>query len=160
MDFQPKEIGKAFLWVILCQLAGAIGSIATASSVSTWYQALNKPWFTPPNWVFGPMWVTIYTMIGISAYLIWKQGIQKPEVKYAMQVFGIQLLLNTLWSFVFFWLRWPMGGFFFILMVLGVVIYNAALFYEIYKPAGWLFSLYILWGSIATAVAFYVWLLN
>ncbi|MFC1454621.1 TspO/MBR family protein [Candidatus Undinarchaeota archaeon] len=155
-----QEAGKALLAVIICQMAGVVGAIATSSSVSTWYVTLNKPWFTPPSWVFGPMWITIYTMIGIAAYLIWKQGITKPEVIYAMQIFAIQLLLNTVWSFVFFWLRWPLGGFLFIVLVLAVVIYNAYLFYKIYKPAGYLFSLYILWGTFATTVALFVWLLN
>lgn len=157
---EPIEIGKALVAIAICQLAGIIGSIATASSIPSWYATLNKPWFTPPSWVFGPIWITIYTMIGIAAYLIWNRGMEKPEVKFAMQVFALQLALNTLWSFVFFWLRWPLGGFLFILLVLAVVIYNACLFYKIYRPAGYLFSLYILWGSFATAVALYVWLLN
>ena len=154
------EAGKIIGWILLAQLAGIIGSIATASSVSTWYATLAKPWFAPPNWVFGPMWLTIYTMIGIAAYLIWKQGINKPEVKFAMAVFGVQLVLNTLWSFVFFWYKSLLGGFVFILIILATVIYNAFLFYKLDKRAGYLFALYIAWGTFATIVALFVWLLN
>ena len=155
-----KEAGKIVGWVVLCQLAGVIGSVATSSSVSTWYLTLNKPWFSPPNWVFGPMWITIYTMIGIAAYLIWNKEIDNPEVKYAMQVFGVQLVLNTLWSFVFFGARSLFGGFLFIVVVLAAVVYNAHLFYRIDKRAGYLFGLYIAWGSFATMVAMFLWLLN
>ena len=154
------EAGKLMGWIVLCQLAGVVGAVATVSSVTTWYTTLAKPWFAPPNWVFGPMWITIYTMIGIAAYLIWKNGIEKPSVRFAMMVFGIQLVLNTIWSFVFFGLRWPLGGFLFILVVLATVIYNAYLFYKIDKRAGYLYGLYIAWGSFATMVALFVWLLN
>lgn len=154
------EAGKIIGWILLAQLAGIVGSIATASSVSTWYATLAKPWFAPPNWVFGPIWITIYTMIGIAAYLVWRKGIEVPEVKFAMTVFAVQLILNTIWSFVFFWYKSLLGGFVFIIIVLAVVIYNAFLFYKIDKRAGCLFGLYIGWGSFATMVALFVWLLN
>src|SRR3989339_1453671 len=90
--------------------AGAIGSFATSPSIPTWYASLNKPSFNPPNWIFGPVWTLLYVMMGIASYLIWEKGWGKPEVKVALSLFAVQLILNSLWSVLFFGMHSPLFG--------------------------------------------------
>jgi benzodiazapine receptor len=97
--------------VLFCQFAGAIGSVFTASSLENWYLLLEKPVFNPPSWIFFPVWITLYTLMGISFYLVWERGLQQQEVKKGLLIFGIQLGLNSLWSFLFFGLKSPYYAF-------------------------------------------------
>ncbi|MGB6839296.1 MAG: TspO/MBR family protein, partial [Microgenomates group bacterium] len=101
---------KLIASIIICQLAGIIGAIFTTPSISDWYAGLNKPFFNPPNWLFGPAWTLLYLLMGISLYLVWKQkgGI---EIRTALIFFTIQLGLNTLWSIIFFGMRLPSVAF-------------------------------------------------
>jgi tryptophan-rich sensory protein len=98
----------ACLAVVLA--AGGIGSLATARAIPTWYRDLAKPSFNPPNWLFGPAWTALYLMMAVAAWLVWKQGIGAPGVKLALAVFLVQLVLNALWSVLFFGLRSPLAG--------------------------------------------------
>ena len=102
---------KSFLQLILaiaiCELAGIIGTVFTMPAISGWYSTLQKPLLNPPNWLFGPVWITLYALMGIAAFLIWQHGWHKKEVKNALCIFAVQLLLNTLWSIVFFGLKTP-----------------------------------------------------
>lgn len=97
------------LSIILAQLAGLVGSFFTAPNIKSWYLFLKKPSFSPPNWIFAPVWTLLYTLMGISAFLIWEVGLQKEskkgEVKKDLIVYGIQLFINIIWSFVFFGLK-------------------------------------------------------
>jgi len=88
--------------IIVCELAGIIGSLFTTPSIPGWYAGLDKPSFNPPGWVFAPVWTALYAMMGLAAWLVYEKGFKKPEVKRALTVFAVQLLLNTLWSIVFF----------------------------------------------------------
>jgi translocator protein len=106
MNKWPKLIAS----VGICLMVGAVASQATAPAIPEWYQTLNKPFFSPPNWLFAPVWTALYISIGISWYLVWKQGWAKPEVAKAGYFFAAQLLLNFLWSFSFFGLRSPPAG--------------------------------------------------
>ena len=99
---------KLVLSIIVCQLAGFIGSFFTVSSVSSWYLTLNKPFFNPPSWLFGPVWITLYLLMGISLYIIWNKGITNNQSKIAVLIFAIQLILNSLWSIIFFGLKTPL----------------------------------------------------
>jgi translocator protein len=155
-----KEIGKLLLAIILCQLAGAIGSIFTVQNIPTWYASLNKPWFNPPNWVFGPVWITLYTMMGISAYLIWNRGISKKEVKLALGIFGVQLILNALWSIIFFGLKSPVYGIPVIALLWIFIALSIASFYRLSKPAALLLVPYICWVSFAALLNLFIWILN
>jgi translocator protein len=155
-----KEIGKLLGAILLCQLAGAIGSIFTIQNIPTWYASLNKPWFNPPNWVFGPVWITLYTMMGISAYLIWRKGIHRKDVKIALGIFAVQLILNTLWSVIFFGLKSPLYGIPVIALLWLFIALSITSFYRISKPAAILLIPYILWVSFAGILNVFIWMLN
>ena len=97
MLVKVNRVAKLIVAILVCQLAGAVGSIFTAPSISTWYVSLQKPFFTPPNWVFGPVWITLYFLMGVSAFLVWNGGFESKEVGRALSIFGVQLVLNVLW---------------------------------------------------------------
>jgi len=143
--------------VLLCQFAGVIGSVFTFNNIAAWYVSLNKPFFTPPNWVFGPVWLTLYTLMGIALYLVWQSGTSN---KQALQVFGLQLALNTLWSIVFFGAKSIALGLVVIVILWLAILWTIAKFWRIDERAGWLLVPYIVWVTIATALNAGVWLLN
>jgi len=146
--------------IVICQLAGIIGSVFTYPSIPTWYAILAKPSLNPPNWVFAPVWLLLYTLMGISAYMIWEKGISKKEVKHAIYVFSAQLILNSLWSILFFGLRSPIAGLIDIVILWGLIIATIVLFFRISKIAGYLLIPYILWVSFAVYLNFAIWILN
>lgn len=157
---EPKEIAKAIALIILCQLAGIIGSVFTFQAIPGWYADLARPDFAPPNWVFGPVWTTLYTLMGISAYLVLRKGLKRKEVRTALGVFGTQLVLNALWSILFFGLRSPFYAFIEIIVLWASIAASIALFWKISKTAGLLLIPYILWVSFAAILNFYIWMLN
>jgi translocator protein len=157
---QKVNFFKLFTSILLCQLAGAIGSVFTASSLENWYLLLEKPAFTPPSWVFFPAWVTLYTLMGISLYLVWEKGLQKQEVKTAMFIFGVQLGLNALWSFIFFGLRSPYYAFVEIILLWLAIFLTILKFRPISKIASYLLLPYILWVSFAMLLNYNIWILN
>ncbi len=105
--FQKANSFKLLASVLLCQLAGAIGSAFTASSLENWFILLERPTFSPPSWIFFPVWFTLYALMGISFYIVWEKGLQQLEVKIGLLIFGIQLGLNSLWPVLFFGLNSP-----------------------------------------------------
>jgi tryptophan-rich sensory protein len=151
---------KLILAIILCQFTGVIGSIATMPSIPTWYASLIKPSFNPPSWVFGPVWTILFTMMGISLYLIWQKGINKKEVKEAVKFFYLQLVFNCFWSIIFFGLHNPFAAFIEIIILLVLVAFVIFKFYKINKNAAFLLIPYLLWGSFATFLTYNIWLLN
>jgi len=146
--------------ILICELAGVIGSIFTSPSISGWYGKLNKPEFTPPSWLFAPAWVTLYLFMGVSAYLVWEKGARKKEVRDALSIFAVQLLLNIFWSIFFFGLRCSLCGFVEILLLWLAIVVTIIKFHKVSKPAALLLIPYILWVSFAAALNFYVWKLN
>jgi len=155
-----KSFFKLVLCIIVCELAGAIGAIFSVSAIPNWYAALNKPALNPPSWVFGPVWTTLYALMGIAVFLIWKKGFDRPDVKKAIKVFGLQVVLNALWSIVFFGLHSPGWAFVNIAAMWLAVIWTMELFRRISKPAMWLLAPYILWISFAAYLNFSIWILN
>jgi len=149
---------RLILSIAICQLAGVFGSVFTFSAIPSWYAALNKPWFTPPNWLFGPVWISLYTLMGIALYLAWQKGLAKNRI--ALGIFAAQLALNALWSFLFFGLRSPLLGLAGIIPLWIFIAFNIWAFWKIDKQAGYLLVPYIVWVSIATALNYYVWILN
>ena len=105
-----KDIIKLMASIAICFCAGAIGSIFTAPAIPTWYVALEKPPFTPPNWLFAPAWTTLYLLMAISAFIIWRRGLDNRQGKIALIIFLVQLVLNALWSVVFFGLELHQGA--------------------------------------------------
>jgi len=150
---------KLIASIFLCQMAGAIGSLATFQNIAGWYLALNKPFFTPPNWAFGPVWLTLYLLMGIAFFMVWNKGLNK-KTRPALQIFGIQLALNTLWSIVFFGFQSIFAGLVVIVLLWLAILWTMARFWKISRPAGWLLVPYIVWVTIATALNAAVWLLN
>ncbi len=149
---------KLILAIIICNLAGFIGSLFTVNSISTWYATLNKPDFSPPNWLFGPAWGILYILMGISLYLVWMKGVNK--VKNSLIIFGIQLLLNALWSIIFFGMRNITFAFIEIILIWIFILLTIIEFYKIDKRASYLLIPYILWVSFATVLNFYILILN
>jgi len=146
--------------IIICLSAGFIGSIFTADSISTWYAEIEKPFFNPPNWVFAPVWTTLFILMGISLYLVWKRGIAKEGVKIALTLFGVQIVLNTLWSILFFGMKSPFLAFMEIIILWAAILLTILKFMKISKTAGYLLVPYILWVSFAAVLNFSIFILN
>lgn len=139
--------------------AGAIGSIATATNVDGWYAAVEKPVFNPPNWVFGPVWTALYFLMGTSLYLVWTAP-KDDRKKRAFTLFGVQLMLNTLWSLVFFGLHAPWAGVGIIAVLLVCIVATIASFWPISRLAAYLLIPYVAWVSFATVLNVSIALLN
>jgi translocator protein len=151
---------KLIVAIIVCQLAGFIGSFFTISSVSTWYLTLNKPFFNPPSWLFGPVWITLYLLMGISLYLVWNRGINGKTSRIAITFFSIQLILNSLWSILFFGLKSPLYAFMEIIFLWAAILLTIIYFNRISKPASYLLIPYILWVSFAAVLNLSIFILN
>jgi len=154
-----KALGILF-FVLICELAGVIGSVFTTPSIPGWYAALAKPPFNPPNWVFAPAWTTLYALMGISAYLVYEKGLKRKEVRKALAVFAGQLLLNTLWSIVFFGAHMILGAAVIIVFLWGMIVASIWLFSRVSKAAAYLLVPYILWVSFATVLNLSLYVLN
>ena len=154
------EILKLGVSILINLLAGFIGSIFTNRQIPTWYESLKKPSFSPPNWLFGPVWTALFILMGISLFLVWRKGISQPSVKIALIIFGVQLLLNILWSFLFFAQRAPLAGFIEIILLWIMILITILVFYPISKTAALLLLPYILWVSFASILNFSLWRLN
>lgn len=154
-----KTILGVIISVIIAQMAGAIGSVFTVSSIQNWYAYLEKPFFSPPNWLFAPAWITLYTLMGIAAFLVWQKR-ENPQTKKALTFYFIQLALNTLWSVIFF--GWHNLGLAFVEIVFlwFFILLSLISFYKIVRIAGILFIPYILWVSFAAVLNFSIWQLN
>lgn len=146
--------------IAACQLVGAVGAIATSSSVRTWYQTLVKPSFNPPGWVFAPVWTALYTLMGIAAWLVWKKGWAVPAVRTALMAFVVQLVLNALWSWAFFGFRQPFWGLVDLFALWAAIAVTLVLFLRISVAAGVLMTPYLLWVSFAGVLNYYIWRLN
>lgn len=142
------------------QAAGGIGSFFTRAGLDPWYATLAKPSFTPPSWLFAPVWVTLYLLMGISAFLVWRRGWNAGGVKPALTVFGAQLILNSLWSYAFFGRQSPGAGVA-VIAVLGVLIIVTMLrFLRISRTAGLLLLPYLLWVGFAAVLNYSIFALN
>jgi tryptophan-rich sensory protein len=126
----------------------------------SWYSTLIKPPFNPPSWVFGPAWTILYILMAISAYLVWKKGFKKKNVKDALKIFGIQLVLNLLWSPVFFGLKNILMALILIMILWYFILHTIREFYKIDKMAAYLLYPYFAWVSFATILNLSIWLLN
>lgn len=173
---QIKSPGLLVVSIVLSHLAGFIGSFSTVKTVDTWYAILEKPEFSPPNWIFAPVWLTLYTMMGIALYFVWLK-IQKPtglfawfkyklnrkkreKIQSAVVFFMIHLVVNALWSIVFFGLK-DLGSAFIVISLLWVMILVLIKdFFSIDKRAAYLLVPYLLWVSFATVLNYSIWMLN
>jgi tryptophan-rich sensory protein len=154
----PKLVGS----VLLCEGAGAVGSIYTYKGVREWYPNLEKPSFTLPSWVFAPVWTVLYAMMGLSLYLASERRSEEDEGLWqaSKALFGIQLILNVLWSYVFFGRRSPGWALVEILFLWAAIVATTLAFYRISRTAGLLLLPYLLWSSFAVVLNGSIWRLN
>lgn len=172
---------KLIASIIICELAGVVGSFFTVPSITSWYAGLKKPGFNPPNWIFGPVWTILFFLMGISLYFVWqkkftaekplgvkikiwnplsKKFLEEWQKANAIIIFIIQLALNILWSFIFFYLHNVGLAFFELLMLWFAIWYAIINFYRISKPAGYLLVPYIVWVSFAAILNLSIWIIN
>jgi tryptophan-rich sensory protein len=147
------NVKRLFLSILLCLSAGIIGSLFTFSAIPTWYATLSKPSFSPPNWIFGPVWTTLYILMGIAMYLVWKK-------KRSLKLFLIHLGFNAGWSIVFFGLHSILGGMVVIIILWSFIFLLIKDFYRINRVAAYLLLPYLAWVSFASFLNFSLLLLN
>lgn len=150
---------KLFIALAAPQLAGLLGSMVTITAIDSWYTTLNKPFFSPPNWIFGPVWTVLYLLMGISIYLIWNKAKKQVE-KNAVTLFWVHLFFNMTWSWVFFGLQNPLMGLINILLILLFIIILIYKFWQIDWRASVLLFPYAAWVTFATMLNFSLWQLN
>lgn len=178
-----RKIFKLISSLIICEGAGVIGSLFTVPEIPGWYSTLNKPGFTPPGYIIGAIWTVLFFLMGVSLYLVWVRNweVKSPGRKWAhkawnrfsekllngswrrenvMMIFAAQLVLNVLWSAVFFGLKFPGLAFFELLMLWVAILYTIVNFYRISKLAGLLLVPYILWVTFAGYLNFVIWQIN
>ena len=147
------------VFILVCQMAGIIGSLFTAPAVKGWYTTINKSPLNPPSWVFAPVWTTLFVMMGISVSIIWLSEKNEGRSK-ALKVFFIQLFLNTLWSIIFFGFKNPPLAFIEIIVLWFAILYTIILFRKIDRKASYLLIPYILWVSFASVLNLSIAILN
>jgi tryptophan-rich sensory protein len=155
-----NNIIKLLVSIIACLAAGGIGSLFTFKAIPIWYTGLKKPPYTPPNWAFGPVWTALYILMGISVFLIWQKGLATDGVSLAFTLFWIQLMLNALWSIIFFGMRSKGGGFITVVVLWFLILATMITSFRVSGWAGSLLIPYILWVSIASYLNIGIWLLN
>jgi len=152
----PRFIGS----VAACQAAGGLGAIATQDGLKDWYPKLEKPSFTPPGKVFGPVWTTLYLLMGIAEYIVSQHGGDEDIKRRAQSLFALQLGMNVGWSFLFFKLKSPFAALIELIALLGAVIATIAAFARISRLAAALLAPYLLWSMFATVLNASIWRLN
>ncbi|MDQ3008855.1 MAG: tryptophan-rich sensory protein [bacterium] len=144
-----KDWQKLLISVVGCEAIGILGTPFTINAIPNLYEGLNKPFFAPPNWLFGPAWTLLYFLMGVSLYLIWRQDWKKSKIKSAIFAFLIQLFLNGIWSPIFFGLRSPLLGLITIVLMWISIIVTMRRFWLISRTAFYLLLPYICWVSFA-----------
>lgn len=154
-----RQVAGLVGWVVLSLAAGAIGGLATYPAIPTWYAGLAKPAWTPPSGLFGPVWTTLYVLMGIAAWLVWRRGGWAAH-RRALTLFLVQLVLNALWSLLFFGLRSPGLALIEIVVLWGAILLALVNFRPTSGWAAALLSPYLAWVTFAVALNFAVWRLN
>jgi translocator protein len=151
---------KLAVSIALPLLAGFVGSIFTTPSIQGWYANVAKPALNPPSWIFGPVWTTLFVLMGIAAFLVWKKGLEKRGVRGALGLFLLQLVLNSLWSIIFFGLHNPGWAFVDIVALWLAILATIIAFARVSRPAAWLLVPYIIWVSFASYLNYQIFVLN
>jgi tryptophan-rich sensory protein len=154
-----RDVLGLVVFLVLCLGVSGIGVVITATSVATWYQGLQKPLFNPPDWVFAPVWTTLYIVMAVAAWRVWRRT-DSAAGQRALTLFVVQLGLNLLWSFLFFGYQQVGLALIEIVILLIAIIGTTTLFWQIDRLAGALFVPYALWVSYATVLNASLWLLN
>lgn len=157
---RAKHYGALVGFIIVSFLAAALGSAATAQNVTTWYPTIAKPAWNPPNWVFAPVWTTLYLLMSIAAWRAWRAATTPAAARITLGLYGAQLALNALWSVLFFWLHRPDLALVEIVVFLGLLITLFFRFARTDRLAAILWSPYVAWVSFATFLNYTIWTLN
>ena len=160
MTIKYKTILPVVIAILIPELVGWISTLFTVQAIPTWYAHLQKPTFAPPNWVFAPIWTTLYALMGIASYLVIKHGFKKKKVSVALWYYAFQLGLNFLWTFVFFGLHSTVGGIIMIGLLWASIALTMLQFQKISRASAYLMYPYLLWVSIAALLNFSIVLLN
>jgi benzodiazapine receptor len=155
-----NAIVKLVICIIACFAAAGFGSIFTSKAIPDWYRGLKKPPYTPPSWVFGPVWTVLYILMAVSVFLVWQKGLAAPGVTTAFTLFWIQLAANAIWSYVFFARRSVIGGIINIIILWLLILATVITSFPVSTIAGILLLPYILWVSIAMYLNIGIWVLN
>lgn len=155
-----NKIVKLITAIVGCELVGILATPFTLGSIPGWYQTLEKPFFSPPNFIFGPVWTTLYFLMGVSAYLVWEKGLHKKIVKNSLIYFLIQLGFNFLWSLIFFGLHLPLLAFLDIIILWILIFITIKKFAKLSKVASYLLIPYLLWVTFAALLNLSIVFLN
>jgi tryptophan-rich sensory protein len=154
-----KQLAVLMALVALCLLTGAVGAALTAVSVRDWYPTLRKPPWTPPDWLFGPVWTTLYVLMALAAWLVWRRG-GWPASRAALGLFAVQLVLNGAWSGLFFTLRSPGAAFAEIIHLWVAILATVWAFVQVSRLAAGLLAPYLIWVTYAAALNGAIWMMN
>ncbi len=157
---KKEDIFKLIISVALPLLAGFIGSYFTTPGVTGWYAELSKPALNPPSWVFAPAWTTLYLLMGVALFLVWRKKKEGKNIRAAIGMFGVQLFLNGTWSFVFFGMENPQMALVNIVLLWLAIVFTIYLFYKISRPASYLLFPYLLWTGFAAYLNYMILILN
>jgi translocator protein len=153
-----RSAGALAGFLAACFAVSTLGALSTASGVDTWYPTLAKPPFNPPAWVFGPVWTTLYVMIAVAGWRVWRRVGFSDRRAFAL--YGLQLALNLMWSVVFFGLREIGAAFLELVLLWAAIAANAAAFRKHDRIAGLLLLPYLAWVSFAGVLNAAIWMLN
>ena len=151
---------RILIIITICLIVGFLSAIATQSSVSAWYPTLSKPVFTPPNWLFAPVWTVLYILMGTAAGMVWNKGYYHKWVKTALYHFGFQLILNASWSILFFGMHLVVPALLIIISLFILLLFTFKWFKVVKPIAAYLLLPYLIWVAYATALNFEIWRLN
>lgn len=147
------------VFILVCLGAGGLGAIATTPEIEGWYKTIEKPSWNPPDYVFGPVWTTLFVMMAIAAWMVWKpEGIKAAAM--ALTLFAVQLVLNVAWSWIFFGMHQSGWAFVEIVILWLAIVGTTVAFFRCSKIAGWVMLPYLAWVSFASVLNFTIWRLN
>jgi tryptophan-rich sensory protein len=155
-----NDIVKLAASVIICIIPGFIGSMINMKAIPTWYAFIEKPSYAPPNWIFAPVWTALYIVMGVALFLVWRSGAGRPGFRGAVGAFVVQLVLNGIWTPVFFGLRSPLAGLFVIAFMWIAILITILRFFPISRTAALLLVPYLAWVSFATLLNVSLYVLN
>lgn len=155
-----KDWVKLVISLALPQIAGLVAAYFTITGVGSWYQTIQKPDWNPPNWLFAPVWTTLYVMMGIAFYLVWRSNVDTKTKRPALIFWMAQLVLNFFWSIIFFYTHQIGYALVEIIMLWILILVTIFRFALIIKAAAWLMVPYISWVSFAGILNYTIWMLN
>jgi tryptophan-rich sensory protein len=155
-----SPLGSLALAILACIALGASGSVFTATGSGTWYDTLELPEFAPPGWVFGPVWTTLFALMGVAAWLVWRRVDTDRLAPIALGIFVVHFAINVAWSAAFFGLQSPLAGLATIVVLLGFIVATIAAFARVDRRAAALLLPYLAWVCFATLLNYRIWVLN